>query len=533
MSSNATNSYDDVPYEAAAPLPQTHPDHLATIGRMFGMRPPPVDRCRVLELGCADGSNLIPMALELPDSTLLGIDLSEREVAAGRQLVERLELSNVELRHGNILELGPELGEVDYLLCHGVFSWVPPFVQDKILDLCARQLSPNGIAYISYNTYPGWHQRGMVREMMRYHTQGFPVPRERIEQGRALVRFLAEAVPAESGPHGAYLHQQLDEMRNWDDSFLFHDSLEECNQPLYFHEFMARADAQGLRYLGESEFHAMVGSNLPAAVFQTLSKLSNDLVRMEQYMDFVRNRSFRQTLLCRKNVPLQRGISPTRLQEMQVSSRLKTAATGKELTTAEPVRFQLGQSGSMRIEHPFVKAALRRLQEIWPERLSFDELVVQTQSRMLPQPAVQNTAANTAANDADQRAYLADMLLLCFSRGLIELHQLPVHCVWIASDHPTASPLARWQAGQGISVTNQCHKLVRLDATHCQLLRLLDGTRDHAALHDQMLRLALDGTLQLEQAGRRLTDRQELSRLLSDTIGLCLQNLARAALLLN
>lgn len=524
-SSNLSNSYDEVPYEAAAPLPQTHPDHLATIGRLFGMKPPPPDRCRVLELGCADGSNLIPMAIELPNSTLLGIDLSEREVSEGQQTIEQLGLTNVELRHGNILELGSEIGEVDYLLCHGVFSWVPPTVQDKILDLCERHLGPNGIAYISYNTYPGWHQRGMVRDMMRYHTQGFAAPRERIEQGRALVHFLAEAVPATSSPYGAHLHQQLDEMKNWDDSFLYHDSLEELNQPLYFHEFMARAETHGLRYLGESEFHAMVGRNLPSPVFQTLSQLSNDLVRMEQYMDFVRNRSFRQTLLCRKSVSLSRGVQPATLRELHVTSKLTTTASGDELTTEAPVKFQLGQRGSVTIGHPFVKAALLRLHEVWPGRLLFDTLAEQTRSRMNGQLA--------KTDFSEHLEYLADLLLLCYSRGLIELHQVPPRCVWDVSGRPAASPLARWQAEHTSSVTNLCHKQVRLDATHCQMLRLLDGTRDHVALLGRLVDLAHDGTLLVQRAGRRLTDRQELSPILSEVVGPCLQNLARAGLLLS
>ena len=69
--------YDAVPYESKS-FPQTHPDRLATLGRLFGMNPAPVTHSRVLELGCAGGGNLIPMAFHLPENDFLGIDLSHR-----------------------------------------------------------------------------------------------------------------------------------------------------------------------------------------------------------------------------------------------------------------------------------------------------------------------------------------------------------------------------------------------------------------------------------------------------------------------
>jgi cyclopropane fatty-acyl-phospholipid synthase-like methyltransferase len=153
MTTLPRTSYDEVPYESH-PFPQTHPDRLATIATLLGLRPPPVQRCRVLELGCAAGGNLIPMALGLPQSSFVGIDLSAVEVAEGQQLIAQLGLKNVQLRHLSILDAGPDLGRFDYILCHGVYSWVPTAVQDKILDVCKHNLSPHGVAYVSYNTLP-------------------------------------------------------------------------------------------------------------------------------------------------------------------------------------------------------------------------------------------------------------------------------------------------------------------------------------------------------------------------------------------
>src|SRR5579884_2024888 len=193
MSHASPTSYDDIPY-VSNPFLQSHPDRLATIATLFGLSIIRVDRCRVLELGCASGGNLLPMAQSFPESTFIGIDYSARQIADGQKFVEKLGLKNVQLKCLSILDITPEFGSFDYIICHGVYSWVPPPVQEKILDICRRNLTPNGIAYVSYNTYPGWHMRGMIRDMMLYHASHFTEPLTKVRQARALLDFLAQAV---------------------------------------------------------------------------------------------------------------------------------------------------------------------------------------------------------------------------------------------------------------------------------------------------------------------------------------------------
>src|SRR5262249_27477506 len=200
MSEVQPTSYDEVPYDSY-PFAQTHPDRLATVATLLGLRPAPVDRCRVLELGCASGGNLLPMAVTLPDSTFVGLDLSARQLADGQKVVDQLGLKNVTLLHRSILDVTPDFGRFDYLLCHGVSSWVPRDVQDKILAVCRDHLAPHGAAYVSYNTYPGWHMRGMIRDMMCYHAQQFADPHVRVRQARNLLDFLAKSVAGEQTPY--------------------------------------------------------------------------------------------------------------------------------------------------------------------------------------------------------------------------------------------------------------------------------------------------------------------------------------------
>jgi tRNA G46 methylase TrmB len=109
MLAGQASSYDEVPY-AENCFHYTHPDHLAAIGTVFGMTVAPPDGCRLLELGCAQGGNIIPMALEHPEARFVGIDLSSRQIAEGRSVVERLGLQNLDLRAMSIMDVTPTLG---------------------------------------------------------------------------------------------------------------------------------------------------------------------------------------------------------------------------------------------------------------------------------------------------------------------------------------------------------------------------------------------------------------------------------------
>lgn len=147
-------SYDELPYPSLSYAP-THPDRLATLATLLGMDPAPVGQCRVLALGCAGAGNIIPMAYVLPDAEFVGIDASARQIKRGQTVVEALRLDNISLEHLDIQDITPGLGEFNYIIAHGVYSWVPSEVQDSLLRVCKENLASNGVAYVSYNTYPG------------------------------------------------------------------------------------------------------------------------------------------------------------------------------------------------------------------------------------------------------------------------------------------------------------------------------------------------------------------------------------------
>src|SRR5258706_9216254 len=151
---SSENSYDAVPYPTGA-HPQTHPDRLAATAALFGLSPVPAERCRVLELGCGNGGNLIPMAAALPGSTFTGVDLSGAAIAQGRGLIGRAGVTNISLLQQDLLAFEAGRDSFDYILAHGFYAWVPPPVQDRILAICGAALAPEGVAFVSYNALPG------------------------------------------------------------------------------------------------------------------------------------------------------------------------------------------------------------------------------------------------------------------------------------------------------------------------------------------------------------------------------------------
>jgi len=465
--STPQTSYDEVPYESVA-YAQTHPDRLATVATLFGMNPPQVDRCRVLELGCASGGNLLPMAQTLPESRFIGIDLSREQIAEGQRALDALGFKNAELRAMSITDVDESLGEFDYIICHGVFSWVPREVQEKIFAICARQLSPQGVACISYNTYPGWHMRAMMREMMRFHAAGFDTPAKRVQQSRALLDFLAGAVTHKDGPYAQLLTQELEILRKTGDSYLLHEHLEEVNEPLYFHEFARRAGEHGLRYLGESDVHAMAAHSFPAEVQETLRKLSPSLIKAEQYLDFLRHRMFRQTLLVHAEAKLQHAVPPQRIERFHIGAEIRSTSTAPDGTE----EFRGPGDLVLKTRDPLFCAALHVLGERWPHAVPFAEL----------RDAARARAGGEADSARDTRDLGTRLLTTYTASRFAELHVRPAAFTLTPGECPVASPFARWRAKTGGRITNLRHENIALSKPERELLLLLDGAHDRAAL---------------------------------------------------
>ncbi|MCO8120432.1 class I SAM-dependent methyltransferase [Stieleria sp. TO1_6] len=475
-----SSSYDQVPY-SSYPYSKSHPRNLSALAFLFGMNPPDVRDCRVLEIGCAAGGNLIPVAENFPDVRCLGIDASARQIDDGQKVIADLGLENITLRNQDILEFDPDCGPFDYIICHGVYSWVPPDVQQKILSVCRDQLSPDGVAYISYNTYPGWYLRRGVREMMHYHAEGFEGTTEKIEQSRALLSFLSRAVQSDADAYEKLLHEELNILQACEDSYLFHEHLEDFNEPLFFHQFVSRAESNQLRFLCEAHFSSMFPHEYSEAIRQTLSKIAPNIVQMEQYLDFLRNRKFRQTLLCHTNVSLSRAIDAQRLSNLWVASPISLRQpTDNDADNADADQgcvFEHPTGRSIGVQSPHQQAMLQFLADRWPADTTVDELM---------QVTWDNTPADQRTDRSQCHLQLCETLLELFSSNLVFLSTCPAACVSTISDRPWASELTRYQAANGSHLTSQRHDNVRLDEFTLAVVRHCDGQTTIEQIADQL-----------------------------------------------
>jgi len=285
----------------------TQPERLAMVAKLFGMTAPSIETCRVLELGCCDGSNIIAIARDLPKAHCWGVDLSAQHIAKGQSFIEELELKNITLRQMNILEVNKHFGTFDYIIAHGIYSWVSSEVQEKILSICKHHLASNGVAYVSYDTKPGWNLNRTFRDMMLYHTDS-KLSNRSLEN---LLEFFIDAAANHQDSYSQYISKALNQFNQLPESFLFKTLLKEENEPLYFYQFMERAHQHGLDYLGDVFLHTMIPS---ASVAEPLQYLTNDLIYQEQMMDFLCNRHFRHTLLCHEGTVLNRSLSPEKIK---------------------------------------------------------------------------------------------------------------------------------------------------------------------------------------------------------------------------
>ncbi|WP_455220809.1 methyltransferase regulatory domain-containing protein [Kaarinaea lacus] len=464
-------NYDAVPYQDC-PLTGSHPDYLSVVGQLFGVAAAPPDHCRVLEIGCASGGNLIPMAYYWPESTCVGVELSEKQAAEGNRLIRELGLKNISIIQGDVLSLDESLGTFDYIIAHGVYSWAPANVQDHLVKLCRQLLKPNGIAYISYNTFPGWQLRLPIRDMMLYHSRDAKSPQEKLDKSIEMLRIMAAGLTDSSSLSEKWLKQEVAQLLERSPSYLMHDYLEDNNAPVYFHEFMDHVFRHQLQYFADADLYTMLGSTLSKEAEAELDKL-DDLVEYEQYLDFFYIRYFRTSLLCHEDVNISRELDVEKLRQWYFCAQLKSQQEIDLYTTDAQVFID--QSGaSFNIAQPLTKAALVELTYIYPNSHSWTDLLQRAQTILAE---VESPYAGTEPDEL-----LSELFNLYVSKGL-----------WLSTvkrefrndftSQPRANRLAQvYGRNNKCCVASVHHASLQLDSMEQYLLSLMNGENNLNAI---------------------------------------------------
>jgi SAM-dependent methyltransferase len=525
LTSTLTSYYDAVPYDSH-PFPQSAMEHLEALAFLFGLDAPAPATARVLELGCAAGGNLIPFAARHPEARALGVDLSTVQVAQGVEVIGHAGLSNIELKAFDITGIDASFGQFDYIVCHGVYSWVPGPVQDAILRICSENLAPNGVAYVSYNVYPGWKAREIVRDAMILRGGPRDTPDEKLSYARGMLEFLEQSARPDS-----VLKKALDEampiVRGANHSYLLHEFLEPFNAPCYFKEFVARADARGLAYLCDAEPSTMFVQNYGEKVRDPLLReCGGSQVMMEQYLDFLVNRTFRQTLLVKqpRAGDIRYRLDPARIRALEFAGTF-ASEDGAALTLdarEQPCRAIRGLSVTLRL--PVHKAVAHLLGTSYPASMPADALIAAA-AKLVDRPV--------AEIDAAVMAMLEELLIL----GALRIRRTPVPTATAVSGLPQAltavrvAPGLALGAGATASACNQWHESVGLTLLERSLLPLLDGTHSHEALAEHLAAEVHSDRLRFLKDDKPLTDPSTVKEFAQQQVALALDALRRKALL--
>ena len=477
------NQYDQVPYPDLSYV-HTHPDRLATMSTLLGVAAAPVDTCRVLEIGCANGGNLLPMAYTLPKSQFVGIDASPRQIGSGQEAAQRIGLRNVTFHALDLRETPPELGQFDYIIAHGVYSWVAATVRDSLLAVCSRHLAqPASHTSVTIPIRDGirrvWYAS---RCFFTWATR--PTLIRRVRKGKEMVQFLADSVPQQHNAYAAVFQNYLRTLeldhKGTDDSFILHDELEEVNDPVYFYQFAQHAAQHGLQYLVEAELSNVLPHAFGVQAMAKLQEFAKDTIALEQYMDFLRNRMFRQTLLCHADVAVNRRLEPRALMQCRISSQAQMVVGSDEGASRTVAQFRSRNGATLSTDHPTTIAAMILLREQWPAALPFAQLLAAARERVAARQEEHMAAGSMpAAQETDDGLLLAANLLRAYgySTHLVELHRFGAPVSLTVPLAPLASHIARYEAQRRNLVTNLWHVRVRLETVQQRLLLLLDGKR--------------------------------------------------------
>ena len=472
--------YEILPY-LSLPIAYTQPAHLAALATLHGLATPAPAQARVLELGCASGGNIIPLAARFPGARFVGIDISQRQIADAGHRAEAIGLTNIEFRQADIGDLLKMQEQFDYVICHGVYSWVPAAVQDAILHVSSTCLAPDGIAAISYNVLPGWHQRTIIRDIMLHHAGKQGSPQLRVAKARAILGLLGQSAQI-TGSYGQLLRHEAAVLAQKPASYILGEFLATDNSPCTFQDFTGKAQRHGLAFLCEADLGVSAHELLTPPAHNNVAELSGgDPGMLEQYLDLFSGRSFRRSILVKsprlKAAPAT--VNPQRMLPLHLSARLQMApARDKEATYA----FTDARGRSLSTRSPSVGRALDRLSAVFPATVPVRDL----------------------AGDGPDRSRVARALLDLTVQGRATVSALPLELGQPTDARPRVWQLARSEAAAGLpGVTSLRHVTVALPKVAKAVAVQFDGSRSQTAVTQWLAAAYESGALRMTEQDRQ------------------------------
>jgi len=443
------SAYDRIRYPSLA-FAKTHPAVLSALAALFGKPFAPVESARVLEIGCGEGVNLINMALGAPRAEFVGVDLAEKPIARARETVEALGLANAKFHVQDITTMGRSFGRFDYIIAHGVYAWVPLVVGEAMMRVIGGSLGDNGLAFVSYNAFPGARFRQILRDMLLSATDFIEDANEKVNVARSILAQTVQTWP-DDDPYLNPLKMIARSIIEKAPEAFFHDELNECYEPRLLSEVIAAARNVGLDYLCDTQVELCAEALFPSEKFAAAQPYARgDWGRFEQLTDFSETRFFRNSIFCRGG-GIDRRLDPQRLRGLWAYGELTPLPRDPQAPAS--FGFKTNKGAEMTTNSPRLAELLSRIGDAFPSCVPIDE----------------------AAEDADFAAFV----LRLFVNKCIRLRTAPFSFTSTPGERPISSPLARLQAARGDRIMTSLRHIAVLfdDPIDRALIQLMDGSR--------------------------------------------------------
>jgi SAM-dependent methyltransferase len=470
-------------------VPNTSPSHLNICSLWHYGPKPPFQRFRLVELGCGDGANLLPLSFYNSRSTFIGIDNSRAELARAQESARRLGLANIHFVLQDVRDLvSTDFEPFDYVIAHGLYSWVPEDAREAILTFCRQSLTPSGLAYISYNAQPGWATRRLVREtLLRARSVREAAVEDKAARAIELAAQLLDDLPSLDYAHAVLLAGELERVRDGKPGYVFHEYLAEVNEGFWLRDFVEHARRSGLDYVADAQFCRWEG-HVPAALKTAVANRSLDSIDQEEAADLLGDRYFRASILCRADAPKASISHQELLEEVHIATSLCAQSDPFDLTEGVIERFFNADGPEVTLDASITKAAIVLLAAQWPRGMRLETLCRQA-SKLL--------VANGCEVMAGAQSRLSDDLITLFEAGQIDLRLKEPAYHTKVSEYPEAHALARFEAEHREALTTPYHLPLPFEPRALALVRALDGSRSQSELRQTFGKELLDQTLEI------------------------------------
>jgi len=522
MSDITFDPYDGLSY-TSYPYYHSHPDHLFTIAKMFDVSAvnPAKQNISVLEIGCASGNNLIPIALRYPEARLVGIDFSISQIIQAQKQAVELNIKNISFENISISNTKNRDEKIDYIIAHNIISWVDDTTISEVFDLVANLLKPQGVALFSYNVKSGCSAASTLRDMVLYNAQWVEGNQNKIQQAQSFLTFIINTLENDNTPFAQILRaeaQALIANKN-----MLCDYFISEYRTYNFHEFNQELEKRDLQYLSDSYLPSMYIGNAPPNITKALEQV-NDIVDLEEYMDFFIQKHFKASLVCHKSISLKRDMSNYDSSEFYICSNITPEISSKEIVNFDDINQTLNFFVSSRND-------LNIQTNSAVMKASFYSIAESASINHVKLPQIIDMASEKLPNiprEDIQKEFMSEFMGLIFS-GYINITNFSPDAATALSSKPIIYRLARYQALQNddLWVTNLRGQIVQIGLFEKYVFRYMDGSYNLDAIAEFMFNHTKQGDLSFSKDKEIITDtdqiKEEIALHLQDTLNFTLQ----------